>query len=355
MRKMQDYIIKGKEVFIGLEDSKRTWKICVRCDHQEIHRFSMPTNYSMLLSHIRNKFPQCTVSVMYEAGFKGFGLADKLRNDRIECIVTPPHTVTEEKTNKVKTDKRDARRLATNLENHDYKACFIPDRELLEDRQISRTLIGFQSDIHRVKNRIKMFLYFHDITVPFQNAKTWTPKHFAALRKLSISGSLQKMLTLMVEQLEWLSKRKSECKEALEKLSEKERYKKAFTIIKSVPGIGWFTAIRLVLEWGEDFSRFKTSKSIGNFLGLTGSEDSTGETQLKGGITHQGSPHVRSWLIECAWTAIRCDQVLLGKYKRVVASCGKTNVAIAAVARKIATRIRACVLSGKEYQIGVIA
>lgn len=61
----------------------------------------------------------------------------------------------------MKTDWVDARRLAKNLENEDYRSCYVPDRELREDRQVSRTLVQVQKDIVRVKNRIRRFLDFH--------------------------------------------------------------------------------------------------------------------------------------------------------------------------------------------------
>jgi hypothetical protein len=69
--------------------------------------------------------------------------------DGIDCVGIPPHLVTEPKVNRVKTDKRDANRLALVLENHDFKdACHVPDKERREDRQISRTLIGCQVFFH---------------------------------------------------------------------------------------------------------------------------------------------------------------------------------------------------------------
>jgi hypothetical protein len=131
--KVQDFVVKGKEVFVGLEDSKTTWKIAVRCEKMLIHQAAMEAKYSVLKRYLENKFPACTIHVIYGAGFKGFTLYDQLCEDNISCIVIPPHLVTEPKVNKVKTDKRDARRLALVLENHDYRdACDVPDRERTE-------------------------------------------------------------------------------------------------------------------------------------------------------------------------------------------------------------------------------
>ncbi len=108
MRKMQNHIVKSNRIFIGLEDSKRTWKICVRCDKMIVQETSMPADYKVLYSYLQNKFPDCQIQVMYEAGFSGFWLHDKLQSDGIECIVTPAHKVTQAKVSKFKTDKVDA-------------------------------------------------------------------------------------------------------------------------------------------------------------------------------------------------------------------------------------------------------
>jgi len=154
---MKDYIVKSKKVFIGLEDSKKTWKLDVRCDGIEIHYTTMPARYAGLREYLKGKYPGCDITVIYEAGFKGFGLHDQLVSDGIKCIVTPPNKVTQEKSNRVKTDKIDARRLATVLEKGDYKACTVPDKERREDRQVSRAMIQVQGEIIRVKNRIRKF------------------------------------------------------------------------------------------------------------------------------------------------------------------------------------------------------
>lgn len=103
----------------------------------------------------------CKITVMYEAGFKGFTLHDKLKADGYGCVVIPPHKVTQVKGNRVKCDKVDARRLAIVLETGDYLGCHVPDKELREDRQVSRTLIQVQKEINRCKNRIRKFLDFH--------------------------------------------------------------------------------------------------------------------------------------------------------------------------------------------------
>lgn len=353
--RVQNFVVKGKEIFVGLEDSKKTWKIAVRCERMLIHQASMEAKYPALIGYLRNKFPDCLIHVIYEAGFKGFNLYDRLTEDGIDCVVIPPHMVTEPKTNKVKTDKRDARRLALVLESHDYdKSCHVPDKERREDRQMSRTLIAVQKDIISTRNRIRKALDFHGIEVPFAEKTTWARKEFLALRDLSLSEPLKVSLTVLLTILEELWNQQALLRNCLRSLCTKERYRKAFQIARSLPGIGWFTAIRLILELGEDLSHFTTGKKIASFVGLTSSEYSTGETERKGRITGMGSSFIRSVLVENSWVAIKKDQALLSKFSRVWRSSGSKKKAIVAVARVLIVRLRACLIAGTPYRIGVV-
>jgi len=352
--RIQNFVARDKEIFVGLEDSKSTWKLAVRSEKMVIHQVSMEAKYPVLIGYLRNKFPGCVIHLIYEAGFKGFNLYDHLTEEGIDCVVIPPHVVTEPKVNRVKTDKRDARRLAKVLENHDFKdSCYVPDKERREDRQVSRTLIALQKDIIRTRNRIRKFLQFHGIEVDFPDR--WGRNEFRALRKLEMSEPLRISLDIFLTQLEELWAHQVALRAALRKLCKKERYRKAFTIARSLPGIGWFTAIRLVLELGEDLSRFTSGKKIASFVGLTCSEHSTGETERKGRITGMGSGFIRSTLIENSWAAIRKDPVLLEKFTKVWHASGRRKKGIVAVARMLIVRYRACLISGTPYVIGVAA
>jgi transposase len=356
MRKIQKHILKEKEVFIGLEDSKRSWKLCVRSDKVIVHETSMPAKYENLRNYFRNKFPDCEITVMYEAGFRGFGLHDQLVCDGWECIVTPPHTVTEEKCNKKKNDRIDSRRMAKNLENGDYKSCHVPSKERREDRQISRLYGQIQNDIVRVSNRIRRALEFHGLDEQFAPGR-WTRGQYnkmaGMIDKMDISESLEFSLNIMFGELKQLRQLRKDVLKQLRVVAKSERYKETVKILKSAPGIGPLTSIRLALEWG-DLSRFNRKEDFASFLGLIPSEYSTGEVEHKGPITKQGNRNVRSWLVESSWVAIRCDPVLLKKFQGVFRRCGSKKIAIVAVAHKLAIRLRALLLTRQEYVKGVI-
>jgi len=221
VHEVQDFVVQGKEVFVGLEDSKKTWKVAVRTDKMVIHQASMEAKHSVLIRYLQNKFPGCTIHVVYEAGFRGFTLYDQLTDGGIDCVVIPPHIVTEPKMHRVKTDKRDANRLAFILENHDFKdPCRVPDKERREDRQISRTLLGIQKDIVRTRNRIRKLLDFHGIDVSFTR---WGREDFRNLKKLPVSEPLRISLDVLLVQLEQLWAYQASMRNALRALYRKER------------------------------------------------------------------------------------------------------------------------------------
>jgi transposase len=157
----------------------------------------------------------------------------------------------------------------------------------------------------------------------------------------------------MFRELEHLRQLKKELVLRLRKLARCDRYKGSVALLKSAPGIGMLTAIRLVLEWG-DVNRFRRKEEFASFLGMVPSDYSSGEQEHRGHITKQGNRSVRQWLTESAWVAIRHDPVLLDKFRRVLRNCGSKKKAIVAVARKLALRLRRIWLSGEPYVVGVV-
>jgi transposase len=356
MRKRSQDILRKEKIFVGLEDLKKTWQLCIRSDSVIIHETSMPAKFEVLRNYFNNRFPECEIQVIYEAGFKGFELHDELEANGWDCIVTPPHTVTEEKCQRKKNDRIDCRRLAKNLENGDYHSCFVPDKELREDRQISRTYEQVQADIRRVCNRIRRTLEFHGLDNGLSPG-SWNKAMYARVKlhldELEISNSLRFSIKVMFNELEHLRQLRKEILKQLRILAKSDRYKENVELLQTTPGIGLFTAIRLVLEWG-DVSRFKRKEEFASFLGLVPSDYSSGEKERQGHITKQGNSSVRSWLVECSWMAIKYDPVLLDKYRRVLKNCGSKKKAIVAVARKLAIRLRRILLDGKPYVLGVV-
>ena len=351
-RLMLDHIAKGKKIFIGLEDSLKTWKLCVRSGGLIIHETSLEANY-LILKRYFNNYPDCEIHVVYESGFRGFSIYDKLVADGYDCIVTPAHTLLQPKYSRIKTDKSDARLLAYALEHDGCKACAVPDKERCDERQLCRTLTTITNQIRSFGVRIRQELYYHDIHIDLGESETWTKATFKTLRNQPLSPELKFSFDVLLDVLEMLWEKQKALVTKLKEIMKKERYQEAYDIGKTVPGIGALTCTRLLLELGENTQRFHSGAAIAQFVGLGMSEYSSGESVRRGRITGMGNKYVRSWLMESAWIARRKDPALGQFFDRVYKNCGSKKKAIVAVARKLIIRFRSCILNNEPYVLCV--
>lgn len=128
----------------------------------------------------------------------------------------------------------------------------------------------------------------------------------------------------------------------MRQLARHPEYQPVVHRLSQQPGVGWFTAIRLLLEIG-DIRRFTTADSFVHYLGLTPSEYSSGDTVHRGHLLKCGPGFVRGWFLQCAWAAATGkspDPDFVVCYQRLVGRAGKKR-AIVAVARRLALRLRA--------------
>jgi transposase len=131
-------LAKGKDVYIGIDVHKEKWHVTARAGGEEGFHGSMPSEYHCL-KKLFDRFKDCKIKVAYEAGPCGFGLYDKLTDDGIETIVVPPSLIPVESGNKVKTDKRDSRKLAKLLESNMLKKVYVLTEEDRANRELVRT------------------------------------------------------------------------------------------------------------------------------------------------------------------------------------------------------------------------
>jgi transposase len=159
-------LARSKTVYIGIDVHKDSWHVTARTEGEEVFHVRIPIQYHAL-KRLFDRLPACTIKVAYEAGPCGFWLYDKLTQDRIETIVVPPSLIPIESGNKVKTDKRDSRKLATLLERNMLKKVYVLTEEERTHREIVRTrrqLVEHRSNIAR---QIESKLLFHGIKSPF--------------------------------------------------------------------------------------------------------------------------------------------------------------------------------------------
>ena len=159
---------KGKTVNIGIDMHKISWKVTALVEGDTVLAITLANPNYDTFTKIISRFKRNHVRIAYEAAPGGFDLYDKLTDDGIECIVTPPSLIPTESGSKVKTDKKDSYKLARFLESGLLKEVWVLSPEERAHRQLVRTrrqIVNHRSDVMR---QIKSLLLFNSINVPFR-------------------------------------------------------------------------------------------------------------------------------------------------------------------------------------------
>ena len=350
-KEMQSFI-NDKNVYVGIDVHKEHWVVCSVCDGEVVEKQKLQAKYTYL-KYFLSRYKQAHhIQIVYEAGFSGFWLYRQLTKERYHCIVTPP-SLTPQNAGKVKTDKRDAQKLAFYLSAGLLKGVWVPPAKVESDRRVLRGRVQIVKKVTRAKHQIRAFLNLFGIKRPESIKTNWCKKYLEWLESLkyeheSDQYQFRQLLKDYYHQREQLI----DANLFLRQLSKSENYHKNFQLLTSAPGIGLISGMTVLLEI-YDFNRFKNGDQFASYLGLTPSQYSSGEHVRLGHITRQGNTYVRRILVECAWSAIRRDPHLAEKYDRIRTNGANGKKAIVAVARSFAIRLRAGLLSGTGYVIGV--
>ncbi len=296
---------------------------------------------------------RASYQAVYEAGYFGFRLHDRLVDQGVSCIVTPPSLIPSEYGNRVKTDRRDSSKLAHLLAKGMLKRVWVPSEEELYHRQVIRRRRQLVRDRVRTQSRIKAELRFYGILLE-EPRGPWTQIYFETLRRLRFGNHwMQESFNRLLEQYEFLSAQIDKQTKLLRELSETARYRERVEILQSIPGIGIISAMELLLEL-QDVSRFRRAEQLAAYVGLTPSQYSSADKVRMGRITGIGKNTLRSLLVEASWTLIRKDQAMREKYERIkIRSGGKR--AIVAIARTLLLRMRRMLLDKQAYVLQLAA
>jgi transposase len=345
----------GQQIYVGMDVHKKSWSISILTDQFEHKTFSQPPEVAVLVNYLKRNFPGAAYKSVYEAGFSGFWLHDRLQEQGVQCVVVNPADVpTKDKERAGKTDRVDCRKLARSLRNGAIEGIYVPSRPKVEDRSLLRTRHSMVRKQTRCKNQIKAILCFYGIHIPDELANSHWSKRFInwieSIRMERASGDM----ALKVHLAELINVRQiiAELNRAIRALSTTSDYQNNVRILKTVPGISTLTAMTLLTEL-YDISRFKTLDKLCSYVGLIPNTDSSGETDRKTSMTGRRNVHLRVILIESAWTAVRKDPALMISFNDLCKHMTKTK-AIVRIARKLLNRIRYVLKHQQEYVPGVV-
>jgi transposase len=345
--------VKGKEVFVGIDVHKESWQVTARVNGEELFHGRMASEYRILRG-VLDRFEGGKIQVAYEAGPCGFGLHDQLREDGVEVMVVPPSLIPVESGNKVKTDKRDSRKLARLLEGNLLKRVYVLSEEDRADRELLRTRRQMVEHRNDVARQIKSKLLFYGVRSPFSEKGGWSKGFIRWIKELTLKWeSVKVSFQSLIELYEYLTGQIMALNRKVAELSREDKYRERVKLLRSVPGIGVLIAMEILVEV-QDMGRFRRAEELASYMGLTPSEFSTGQYIRQGRITRCGNKRVRTCLVESSWHLITKDPWMRRKYDRLKQWKGSKR-AIIAIARTLIIRIRRILLNQEPYVVRAAA
>jgi len=341
---MRDYT--EKTVFVGIDVHKKTYAVTCICEDAVVKSGTLKATPQGLVDYLRKYFVNAKIKTAYEAGFSGFVLHRHLLQEGIESIVIHAASVEVSARDRVKTDRRDSLKIATQLSTRRLKGIHVPTVEREAFREVSRLRETIGDDKRRIGNRIKALLHRQGRIAPDdETVVSW--KWLQQVWQYDFHASIKFCLEQLIA--EWREKANRLKVIDLELAKQAQEDKELEVIYRSVPGIGPIHARMLANELG-NMEQFKSEKRLFSFTGLTPCEFSSGEHKRQGHISRQGRSILRKTLVEAAWIAVRRDKTLSDTFDRISVKAGKKR-AIVGVARRLIGQMRSCFKSDQLYQI----
>jgi transposase len=238
------------------------------------------------------------VLATYEAGPIGYGLARAAAELGLDVRVCAPGSILRRPNERIKTDRRDAERLARLLAAGELAFVRVPTVQEESYRDLARCREAARDDLMRARHRLGKLLLRRDVRFPGPGSN-WTLAHWKWLNQLEFDDPSRTVLADYLTSVRALEQRRSALDSAIEKAWAESPWAQTIARLRCMRGINSTTAFGLCAEIG-DFHRFKHPTTLTSYLGIVPSERSSGEQTRRGPITKAGSPHARRLLVEAA-------------------------------------------------------
>jgi transposase len=347
--------------WIGIDDHADKWTIAqLRGDDarptKEFELVPDSKGYQRLLSFLKKLDGE--VRVVYEAGPCGFDLYRKLTKAGVTCFVAAPALTPNKPGQKVKTNRRDAFKLAHYLRSGELTFVSVPDQNRESLRDLVRARESAQKDVGRIRKQLIHLLLRYGQR--YREGTSWTCRFWSWLKGIKLESEYsQLVLDGMILELEHRIVRLEQLDQEVERAAQKAEYKPYLDALRTLRGISTISAMTLLSELG-DLRRFPTAPQLMAAIGVVPSEYSTGDKTSRYGITKTGNAHVRRIVVEAAWhyqrrptrgraittrrrdqsaaivaIAEKCETRLNSRFRRLTSRNKKSHVAVVAVAREL--------------------
>ncbi len=290
--------------FVGLDVHAETIAVAVAEQDGEVRSLGVIPNRSESVRKLVKKLgPVEELRFCYEAGPTGYVLYWQLTALGAKCEVIAPTLVPVKAGDRIKTDRRDALKLARNYRAGDLTAVWVPDAAHEALRDLVRAREAAKRDQLRARNRLTKFLLRQGERPP-PGVNLWMLKYLDWVRKEVHFEQLAQEATLLDyrHEVEHMAARIERLDRAIEeavKLAPPQMHE-VIEALQALRGLAQVTAVTVVAELGQ-FSRFAEARQLMAFSGIVSREHSSGESTRRGGITKTGNAHLRRVVVEAAW------------------------------------------------------
>ena len=239
----------------------------------------------------------------YEAGPTGYVLYWQLTQLGVECSVIAPSLVPVKAGDRVKTDRRDAEKLARSFRSGDLTAVWVPDAGSEALRDLVRAREAAKQDQLRARHRLNKFL-LRAGRRPAMGVKAWTLPYMAWVRALRFEQPAQESTRLdYLHEVEHMGERVKRLEQAIREAVKlaAPQIQTVIAGLQALRGVAELSAVTIVSELGS-LTRFAGPRQLMAYSGTVPSEDSSGKRTRRGGITKTGNAHLRRIAVESAWS-----------------------------------------------------
>ena len=293
--------------FVGLDvHARKTAAAAVQLGSGEVFKAQLPGSPAAAIEWLQT-LPG-PVRAVYEAGPTGFGLARAAQAAGVEVMVCSPGAIPRQPGDRIKTDTRDALKLARLLAAGQLRPVVVPAPELEALRDLVRAREDLRGDLMGARHRAGKLLLRRGLIWDGPGA-AWSQRHLRWLSTIRFEDELVELVFgEYLAHHEVLLARRDRLDKLLLEQSTEGSWAPTVARLRCLRGVDTLTAVGLVAEIG-DITAFKHPKQLASFLGLVPSEHSSGTKRRQGAITKAGSAHARRLLVEAAWQYRRPPRV----------------------------------------------
>jgi len=291
--------------FVGLDVHAEMIAVAVAEEAGEVRSLGVIPNRLESIRKLMGKLaPAGSLKCCYEAGPTGYVLYWQLTQMGVACEVIAPSLIPTKAGDRVKTDRRDAEKLARCFRAGELTAVWVPDAAHEALRDLVRAREAAKKDQLRHRHRLGKFLLRHGKR-PTNAGKAWTKKYVNWIR-IHVrfeQSALNATVAHYLEEVDHIAERIQKLEKAIDEAIAQAapEIRAVIEALQALRGVAQTTAATVVCELGR-LSRFSNPRQVMGYSGLVPREYSTGNRVQRGAITKTGNAHLRRVLVEAAWT-----------------------------------------------------